>query len=78
MGKQLAHGVDVRSLCQLQGGKGMKADFIRYSKYRDNYLRAFRRMLKAREAAGLDNAVGWNTPEAVMMWSLGDNPLQMR
>ena len=23
MGKQLAHGVDVRSLCQLQGGKGM-------------------------------------------------------
>ena len=25
-------------------------------------------MLKAREAAGLDTAVGWNTPEAVMMW----------
>lgn len=54
-----------------------KADFIRYPKYRDNYLRAFRRMLKAREAAGLDNSVGWNTPEAVMMWWVGDNPLQM-
>ena len=53
--------------CPMQGGKGMKSDFIRYPKYRDNYLRAFRRMLKAREAAGLDTAVGWNTPEAVMM-----------
>lgn len=59
-----------------KGGKGMKADFIRYPKYRDNYLRAFRRMLKAREAAGLDNN-SWNTPEAVMMWWVGDNPLQM-
>lgn len=63
--------------CPMQGDKGMKADFIRYPKYRDNYLRAFRRMLKAREAAGLDNTVGWNTPEAVMMCWVGDNPLQM-
>lgn len=63
--------------CPMQGGAGMKSDFVRYPKYRDNYLRAFRRMLKAREAAGLDNTVGWNTPEAVMMWWVGDNPLQM-
>ena len=63
--------------CPMQNGKGMKVDFIRYPKYRDNYLRAFRRMLKAREAAGLDNSVGWNTPEDVMMWWVGDNPLQM-
>lgn len=28
-------------------------------------------------AAGLDDSVGWNTPEAVMMWWVGDNPLQM-
>lgn len=62
--------------CPMQNGKGMKADFIRYPKYRDNYLRAFRRMLKAREAAGLDNN-SWNSPEAVMMWWVGDNPLQM-
>lgn len=40
-------------------------------------LKAFGRMLKAREAAGLDNSIGWNTPEAVMMWWVGDNPLQM-
>lgn len=62
--------------CPMQGGAGMKSDFVRYPKYRDNYLRAFRRMLKAREAAGLDNN-SWNTPEAVMMWWVGDNPLQM-
>lgn len=62
--------------CPMQNGKGMKADFIRYPKYRDNYLRAFRRMLKAREAAGLDNN-SWNSPEDVMMWWVGDNPLQM-
>lgn len=60
----------------MQGGKGMKSDFVRYPKYRDNYLRAFRRMLKAREAAGLDNN-SWNSPEDVMMWWVGDNPLQM-
>ena len=37
----------------MQGGKGMKSNFISYPKYRDNYLQAFWRMLKAREAAGL-------------------------
>lgn len=62
--------------CPLQSGRGMKADFVSYPKYRDNYLRAFGRMLKARKTAGLDNN-SWNSPEAVMMWWVGDNPLQM-
>ena len=62
--------------CPMQDRDGMKSDFVRYSKYRDNYLRAFGRMLKARETAGLDNN-SWNSPEAVMMWWVGDNPLQM-
>lgn len=64
--------------CPMQGGKGMKSDFVNYPKYRDNYLRAFGRMLKAKEEAGLKEKVGWNSPEAVMMWWVGDNPLQMR
>lgn len=63
--------------CPMQGGKGMKSDFVNYPKYRDNYLRAFGRMLKAKEEAGLKEKVGWNSPEAVMMWWVGDNPLQM-
>ena len=33
--------------CPLQGHKGMKADFERYPIYRDNYIRAFDRMLLA-------------------------------
>lgn len=62
--------------CPMQSGEKMKLDFVRYPKYRDNYLRAFGRMLKARETAGLDNN-SWESPEAVMMWWVGDNPLQM-
>lgn len=58
--------------CPMKGGEGMKSDFVSYPKYRDNYLRAFGRMLKARDKAG------WESPEAVMMWWVGDNPLQMR
>lgn len=32
--------------CPLQGSKGMKEDFERYPKYKDNYIRAFDRMIK--------------------------------
>lgn len=63
--------------CPMKGGEGMKSDLIHYPKYRDNYLKAFGRMLKAREEAGLQDIVGWESPEAVMMWWVGDNPLQM-
>lgn len=62
--------------CQQQGGEGMKADFIRYPKYRDNYLRAFKRMLEARKEAGLPIDERWQNPYFVMMWWCGDNPLQ--
>lgn len=61
--------------CPMQRSKGMKTDLIRYPKYRDNYLRAFDRMLKAREEAGLETH--WRDPESVMMWWVGDNPQQL-
>ena len=64
--------------CPMHGGNGMKKDLIGYPKYRDNYLRAFKRMLEARDKAGLDNRVGWNSPEDVMMWWVGDDPRQVR
>ena len=63
--------------CCMQGGCGMKADFVRYPKYRDNYLRAFNRMLKAREAAGLENKMHWTDARNVMMWWVGDDPRQL-
>lgn len=62
--------------CPMQNSEGMKADFIRYPKYRDNYLRAFKRMLIKRDELGLPTSEMWQTPEMVMMWWLGDNPLQ--
>ena len=32
--------------CPLKGAEKMKRDFERYPKYRDNYIRAFERMIK--------------------------------
>lgn len=63
--------------CPMHGGNGMKKDLIEHPKYRDNYLRAFGRMLKSREAAGLVN-IDWESPEDVMMWWVGDDPRQVR
>lgn len=47
-------------------------DFKRWPKYKELYLRAFARMIKAREEAGKDNLhpCDWSTPEKVMAWWL--------
>lgn len=67
--------------CPMQGGKGMKAEFIRYPKYRDNYLRAFDRMQKQRKADGLppfaNDVYGDMTAKEIMMWWVGDDPRQL-
>lgn len=62
--------------CPMQGYNGMKADFARYPKYRENYVRAFDRMLQARADAGQDNR-DWKTGEDVMRWWVGDDPRQI-
>lgn len=62
--------------CPLQGFDGMKADLIKYPKYRNNYLRAFDRMLKYRNSLGLKTTELWADARSVMMWWVGDNPLQ--
>lgn len=48
------------------------ADLERWPKYKELYLRAFARMLKAREEAGKDNLhpQDWSTPEKVMAFWL--------
>jgi phosphoadenosine phosphosulfate reductase len=43
----------------------------RYPKYRENYLRAFKRMIEARKEAGMKTTQEWSTPESVMDWWLG-------
>ena len=62
--------------CPMQGYNGMKVDFARYPKYRENYVHAFDRMLQARADAGLENR-DWKTGEDVMMWWVGDDPRQI-
>lgn len=48
------------------------ADLERWPKYKELYLRAFARMIQAREEAGKDNLHqrDWSTPEKVMEWWL--------
>ena len=52
--------------CPMSGKKGMKKDFKRFPKYYENYLKAFKRMLKQRNLKGLPTS--WETPEQVMEW----------
>lgn len=63
--------------CPLQNFKGMKQDFADYPKYRAAYVRAFDRMVKAREEAGLTTDSTWKDGEHVMRWWVGDDPSQM-
>lgn len=63
--------------CPLQGPKGMKKDFTRYPKYRAAYVRAFDKMVKAREGAGMAVNGAWSDGEHVMRWWVGDDPNQV-
>jgi phosphoadenosine phosphosulfate reductase len=63
--------------CPLQGFKGMKRDFALYPKYRENYVRAFDRMLKKREEDGMTNTAAWSDGEHVMRWWVGEDPNQI-
>ena len=64
--------------CPMQNGKGMKKDFAQYPKYRDAYLRAFKKMIDERQKRGLKNNYLWNTARDVMIWWVGDDPAQSR
>lgn len=61
--------------CPMQGKKKRQEELIKYPKYRDNYLRAFDKMLKAREKAKLETH--WKDARDVMMWWVEDNPDQL-
>lgn len=64
-------------ICPLGSYKHMRTEANRYPKYRANYVRAFDRMLKAREEAGMSND-SWETGEDVMRWYLGYGAGQMQ
>lgn len=52
--------------CPMAGKALRLAEFARWPKYKVLYLRAFERMLSAREAAGMQT--DWKTPDEVMDW----------
>ena len=62
--------------CPMAGGKGQKKEFAKYPKFKNMYIKAFDRMLKARLERGLDNR-NWHTGEDVMAWWIGDDINQL-
>jgi phosphoadenosine phosphosulfate reductase len=56
--------------------KSRYKEFERYPKYKENYIKAFDRMLKARKESGLE--VRWNSGEEVFRWWMGEDINQIR
>ena len=56
--------------CPMGGHKHMKQEFDRYPKYKENYIRAFDRMLKYRHEHGLDGdgKQSWKSGSDVLNW----------
>ena len=61
----------------MQGSNGMKADFAKYPKYEDAYIRAFDKMIESRKKKGLEVRNAWADGKRVMRWWLGENPDQI-
>lgn len=55
-------------------GKHRKTEFELYPKYKENYIKAFDRMLKRREEIGRDNR-GWTCGEDVFSWWMEESEL---
>lgn len=58
-------------------GKHRYFEFERYPRYKALYIKAFDRMLKARDERGLTNRIGWKTGKDVFKWWMGEDPLQL-
>ena len=52
--------------CPMGGRKSMIAEFERWPKYKQLYLKTFEKMLEKREEKELEQS--WKTPEEVMEW----------
>ena len=57
--------------CPLAGYRQIKKEFSDYPKFKQLYINAFDRMLKAREEKGKDGA--WKTGEEVFDWWIGES-----
>ena len=61
--------------CPLAGGKNQKRDFAQYPKYKENYIRAFDRMILRRKERGLPTV--WGCGEECYLWWVGDDARQI-
>ena len=61
--------------CPLGGPKSMKKEFALYPKYKENYIRAFDRMIAKRIEDG--KSTQWETGKDVFTWWVGDDPMQL-
>lgn len=61
--------------CPMGGGKSQKFEFSLYPKYRENYVRAFDRMLSSKRSEIRKKE--WKNGEDVMRWWVGDDPNQI-
>ena len=69
--------------CPLGGRRSMLREFATYPIYKENYIRAFDRMIKARIAAGKDDVTGkedyhiWRTGQDVFNWWIGEGDVNV-
>lgn len=63
--------------CPLAGDNMMKKDFANYPKYKDNYIKAFDRMIAERKRNGKIVESSWKTGYEAFMWWIGENPKQV-
>lgn len=61
--------------CPLPSRNQRYFEFNRYPKFKENYIRAFDRMLKVREERDLPT--DWNTGEEVFKWWMEEDPTQL-
>lgn len=62
--------------CPLGGSKEMREEFALYPKYKENYIKAFDRMVMTRRAKG-QKCDTFTDGKAVMQWWLQENPNQI-
>lgn len=63
--------------CPLGGYASMKREFRLYPKYKDNYIRAFDKMLKERVMSGKVNKDAWESAESVFNWWINADTNQL-
>lgn len=61
--------------CPLGGFLSMKREFALYPKYKENYIRAFDRMIAKRIENG--KPTQWGSGKDVFTWWVGDDPMQL-